>query len=478
MKKYAVILLILIGPTVSHAQWNTNGSNIYYNAGNTGIGTTTPGAKVSFNNVDDGTNQSSGITWYNPSPMDYGIYRTAGTWSSPNYQQLKLHFETGIILNPGSAYGKSYVDIQGGGLRVSSGNVGIGTTTPQNKMQIGPNPQGWSGNDLVISNASSIALAISNAGDHTMFYGSGDIAVRPGFGKWAVYASQTGNVGIGHSSPQKSLDVKTGVNDFASIGESLAVGQWSGLHFGYKENNALYRKSAIVFERVDNHANGKIHILNNNNNGSQSATLADARLTIDQNGNAGIGTVSPYSHSRLHVKSPSVSPWGFMIEANNNSDVVGVGHDGNYGYISTSYLSTGAHSPLHLRTSNITRVAINVDGKVGIGTTTPDEALTVNGTIHSTRVKVDVTVPGPDYVFESDYNLLSLSEIKKYIDANKHLPEIPSAKEMEKNGIDVAEMNMLLLKKVEELTLHLIEQQKQIEELKRAVNTMSAESNK
>jgi hypothetical protein len=112
---------------MAYSQWQ--GTNpVYFNAGNVGIGTTTPGAKLSFINVD-ATSLSDGITWYNPSPLDYGIHRTAGTWVSPNYQQLRISFSTGIILNPGSSYGKSYVDIQGGGLRVSSGNVGIGTTT-------------------------------------------------------------------------------------------------------------------------------------------------------------------------------------------------------------------------------------------------------------------------------------------------------------------------------------------------------------
>ena len=101
------------------------------------------------------------------------------------------------------------------------------------------------------------------------------------------------------------------------------------------------------------------------------------------------------------------------------------------------------------------------DGNVGIGTANPTQKLTVNGTIYGKEVKVDLSVPGPDYVFEEDYKLTPLEDIKTYIDQNKHLPEVPSAKEMEKNGIQLGEMNMLLLKKIEELTLYVIEQQKQ-----------------
>ncbi|MNQ90364.1 hypothetical protein D3C85_1057030 [compost metagenome] len=101
---------------------------------------------------------------------------------------------------------------------------------------------------------------------------------------------------------------------------------------------------------------------------------------------------------------------------------------------------------------------------VGIGTTTPDERLTVKGKIHTQEVRVDMSGPlVPDYVFAEDYKLKSLQEIEDYIKENKHLPEIPSAKEIEKNGLMLAEMNMNLLKKIEEMTLYMIEMKKEIE---------------
>ncbi|MFC5282642.1 hypothetical protein [Pedobacter alpinus] len=94
-----------------------------------------------------------------------------------------------------------------------------------------------------------------------------------------------------------------------------------------------------------------------------------------------------------------------------------------------------------------------------------DGALAVKGQIRTSEVKVD-TGPWPDYVFDNDYQLLSLNEIENYIKVNKHLPEIPSAKQIETEGLNLGEMNSLLLKKVEELTLHLIEMKKEIIELK------------
>jgi hypothetical protein len=107
-----------------------------------------------------------------------------------------------------------------------------------------------------------------------------------------------------------------------------------------------------------------------------------------------------------------------------------------------------------------------LSGKLGIGTMHPDEQLTVNGAIHATEVKVNLSIPMPDYVFEENYSLPDLKSLESYVKQNKHLPGIPSAKEAEENGLYLKEMNLLLLKKIEELTLYLIEQQKQIDELK------------
>lgn len=95
------------------------------------------------------------------------------------------------------------------------------------------------------------------------------------------------------------------------------------------------------------------------------------------------------------------------------------------------------------------------------------EFTVAGATQFSGDVKIDgaLTVQGvnvPDYVFESDYKLAPLAEVEAYTQANKHLPEVPSAKEIEAGGMDLAKMNLTLLRKVEELTLHAIAQEKQI----------------
>lgn len=116
--------------------------------------------------------------------------------------------------------------------------------------------------------------------------------------------------------------------------------------------------------------------------------------------------------------------------------------------------------------STVDQIVFTEGGYVGIGTTNPDMPLTVNGNIHTKEVKVDLAIPAPDYVFLKEYQLKTLEEVEKYIVENGHLPEVPSASELEQNGLMLAQMNMTLLKKIEELTLYSIEQKKEIERLK------------
>ncbi len=108
-----------------------------------------------------------------------------------------------------------------------------------------------------------------------------------------------------------------------------------------------------------------------------------------------------------------------------------------------------------------------MSGNVGIGTTTPDTKLAVKGTVHAQEVKVDMSNWG-DYVFKPSYALPSLKRVDSYIQKNHHLPEIPSATEIETNGASLGELVKLQMKKIEELTLYLIEQKKDIENLKRS----------
>ncbi|WP_299242520.1 discoidin domain-containing protein [uncultured Aquimarina sp.] len=114
-------------------------------------------------------------------------------------------------------------------------------------------------------------------------------------------------------------------------------------------------------------------------------------------------------------------------------------------------------------------------GRISIGTTEDDPgyALTVKGKVHVQEVKVDLLgVIAPDYVFYEDYKLKTLKEVAKYIYQEGHLPNIPSAAEMKKEGVNLKEMNMKLLEKVEELTLYTIAQEKAIKQQQEANDTL------
>ena len=128
---------------------------------------------------------------------------------------------------------------------------------------------------------------------------------------------------------------------------------------------------------------------------------------------------------------------------------------------------------LRFQSGGTDRMVLKSNGNVGIGTmTTNGYKLAVNGTIGAREVNVNSST-WSDYVFAADYKLPSLESIERYIQQHQRLPEVPSAKEVEENGVKVGEMSALLLKKIEELTLHLIEKNKEIDALQEEMKTMN-----
>lgn len=121
--------------------------------------------------------------------------------------------------------------------------------------------------------------------------------------------------------------------------------------------------------------------------------------------------------------------------------------------------------------SDIERVRIDVAGNVGIGTSTPAEKLSVNGKIRAHEIKVELA-NWPDFVFAKDYALPTLQETEKHIKEKGHLPGIPTAAEVEKNGIELGDMNKKLLQKIEELTLYLIEMKKELKAQQNEINIL------
>lgn len=126
----------------------------------------------------------------------------------------------------------------------------------------------------------------------------------------------------------------------------------------------------------------------------------------------------------------------------------------------------------------VSRFTITDNGNVGIGTQTPSAKLAVVGGISAQRIKVSAVNAWPDYVFETSYALPSLREVEQHIMRYKHLPDVPSAKEVEDNGLDLGDNQAVLLKKIEELTLYMIAQDKKMDEQEKKMKAMEDEIKK
>lgn len=135
--------------------------------------------------------------------------------------------------------------------------------------------------------------------------------------------------------------------------------------------------------------------------------------------------------------------------------------------IGTTFWEDGLFHPYFIVQSN---------GRVGIGTqAVGDERLAVNGKIRAKEVKVESQnwdTPWPDYVFDKNYDLGSLPQLEQYIQKNHHLPEMPSQARIANEGVELGETSKLLLKKIEELTLHLIKMDKENKQLKASLLDM------
>ncbi len=202
----------------------------------------------------------------------------------------------------------------------------------------------------------------------------------------------------------------------------------------------------------------------------QTAAVNSLPNTFPSTGNVGIGTTSPVSSLDMNGGlTLDNTEWGeaTVYTTRSSSDI------GRSFYILNSVTNRVA---ANMKVGGVlisdnfayaypAKGDLVVKGKVGIGIANPTEKLAVNGTIRSKEVKVDL-VNWPDYVFQKDYDLTSLADVEKFIKINKHLPDIPSAEEVKNEGVSLGEMNAKLLKKIEELTLYVIQLKDEVEKLK------------
>ncbi|PZR14751.1 MAG: hypothetical protein DI539_18600 [Flavobacterium psychrophilum] len=157
-----------------------------------------------------------------------------------------------------------------------------------------------------------------------------------------------------------------------------------------------------------------------------------------------------------------------MIRFDNN------GHMGFY----TRAMTGSSYEISHGSLFDYQRMFIDNAGNVGIATNdTKGYKLAVGGSAIFTSAKVKLQQNWPDYVFKKDYRLLSLADLEKFIQQNNHLPEIPSAEEVAKDGLDLGSNQAALLKKIEELTLYIIEQNKEMQQMKTQIKELENKVN-
>lgn len=201
---------------------------------------------------------------------------------------------------------------------------------------------------------------------------------------------------------------------------------------------------------------------------SEEVQAYDALMVkYNHDGNVGIGTDNP--QSLLDVRSDN-NDAGLRVSTSDNA-VVGAF---TWRQDAIAISAAGYQNPdMAFNTGGNERMRISKYGNIGIGTTNPSQKLAVNGTILAKKVKVSqAATDWPDYVFDSSYQLPSLDSVSSFIQVNKHLPDMPSAAIVEKGGHDLGEVQKLLLKKLEELTLYAIEQNKTISELKSEIKEL------
>jgi hypothetical protein len=268
-------------------------------------------------------------------------------------------------------------------------------------------------------------------------------------------------VGIGTSTPLSLLHLNTTSQEVLRLVGGTSTFNGTGMFMSFYENG-IYRgyigsysgaSSDLDFGTGAGNTAGSVHL-----------TLdAVPRFTLASTGHVGIGTTSPVS--KLSVIQTGTSNPTFELSNTSKGPNVSYGHFGTNG---DWYLRSA---------SNVGLVVLQDQsaGVVGVGTNYVPSGykMSVNGRIICTELKVQLFASWPDYVFKPDYELMSLSDLNSFIKTNGHLPGIPSAETVASNdGLEVGEMQRLLVEKVEELTLYILKQEEKIQQLQNSVEQL------
>ena len=353
-------------------------------SGNAGIGTTTPALKlVVSNGTGNVINSAGGQVNGLPAVQTQDDQAISRKYLHDNFSSTSSSLWTGSLVGNIS--------------NANTGNVGIGTTTPSQKLTIfGGNALGQI--RMGYSNDSSWSIGRDNMVTGDFVFVDGPSAER-------MRITHSGNVGVGTTNPNfKSTVYSATGNYFATALQSGAIGtpgNWVGQLYGFGAS-AGYNKGATIFESIDGNGRGKFHIALNDSANSSDVTLADTRLTVLSGGNVGIGTTSPTTLLSLYSTSGAMAG-GIRIQGNIAPDVSNIwtqdiyskwlhtesAADAAAGYGRIDFETNAAYNLTYptrggfsFKTTGAGQfVTFTNTGNVGIGTTTPALKLVVsNGT--------------------------------------------------------------------------------------------------
>ena len=353
----------------------------------------------------------------------------------------------------------------GGGAWVDSGEniyfdnyVGIGTENPTAPLSIetGLNEAGIS--HTYNSGATTITSTITDVGA-SIGTSTDDIFSLAAGGDAKVHVWPNGNVVIGDDADPlnfagNNTSRTTPIEAKLTIETPINSAGW--IHIGGPDSIIVSEGIGGVSAALGTLSN---HAFRLNSNGQ-------GRLHIYQDGNIVVGTNAQATYGKFTVHTP-----------NNTNGVIQVGGDGQVlaMRIGGSSGSIGTATPHIMRIIANNIAAINIDpaGNIGIGTPNPlpGYMVAINGNVKAKELVIETT-GWPDYVFGEKYQPMPLHELNQFITQHHHLPNIPSACELETDGVAVGEMQKKMMEKIEELTLYLIQQQKEIEELKATLSSL------
>ena len=414
-------------------------ANNFSFSGNLGLGTSSPQEKLHIKGenllITQAKNPTTGFRKsalvfdmvdpsppVNPSPFKWGIEYVNSSAEGKGLNFWKYYYkDNGPPDGDTTGTGKGWIYTPVLFLSNSeSNNVGIGTTSPNAKLEV----------------AGDLKAQSANITGKT--YLDGDVGIGTNKPKQKLHIVN-GNILISKTS-SKDLDAPGSTNGSilfgADIDNNSSMGKW-GIEYLNGEEDVF----GLNFWRPWNSSGG----------GS-----FNYGLFLADNGDIGIGKNNPGAKLDVNgtLKATNATVTSLTTNILNVPEI-------NLDAITTNTLEVTGSSTLK--------------GTVTVGTTPHPADLDVTGALSAKSAniagilktkKMQVTTTGwPDYVFDKEYELLSLSEVAQFIDQNSCLPNIPSAREVEENGLDIGEMQSKLLQKIEELTLYIIQLEKRLSEI-------------